>query len=367
MTQASPSPLNAEPIPPEAVKDAPLPWFVRGALCLGLVSAVAMVAMIAVRVTRQQRATNLQERINARQTALRPHKILSPKYRDENRDLVADAPSDPASWLNPDPLVVAYYTGDGGNEPRIDWPGFEAHLQARTGKRIRLTKYSNHVKTIAAIAAGELHIVALHSADVPHVVNDAGFVPVAVLGSESGADGNHMDIAVNPQSNVRQLSDLRGRNLVCTRADSVTGYRAAITVLWYEQGMRPNVDYQVFYSFGQKSSLKGLRNGTIEIAAISNDKLNEELKRRTLEELNLRVVYESQVIARRAIGYIHSLHPDLAGQVNDAILSFENTGGNDDNPSGRPLRFYPANYKEGFEFARQMHDCCEPRSGDYSE
>jgi phosphonate transport system substrate-binding protein len=216
---------------------------------------------------------------------------------------------------------------------------------------------------VAAVQAAKIHLVALHAADVPYLVNQAGFVPWAVLGSAQGASGNHLDLAVLATSPIRSLADVRGRLLTCTRPDSITGYRAAIAVLLGQAGMQPDVDYAIHFSHGQKRSIEGLLDGTHQVAALSDDKLQELLGEGELKEGQLRLIYESQVIPRLTIGCLHQLHPELAAKARAAALAFDNQGAAADAKSAGPMRFVPIDYQADFEFVRQIDDAFDPRFG----
>ena len=60
-----------------------------------------------------------------------------------------------------------------------------------------------------AAAVGEDDSPALHAADTPYVVNNAGFIPVAVVGTESGAHGNHLVLAVAAESKIETIKPMR--------------------------------------------------------------------------------------------------------------------------------------------------------------
>src|SRR5262249_8437393 len=150
----------------------------------------------------------------------------------------------------------------------INWEDFQKHLSQVTGTKVLCQQYNNTVDDVAAVKEGKIHIVALHAADAPYLVNNAGFIPVAVVGSEGAALGNHLDLAVTPASEIKTLSDLRGHTLTCTQPTSITGYRAAIAVLLRDAKLRPNVDYTVNYSLGQTKSILGLAEGEYSAVAL---------------------------------------------------------------------------------------------------
>ena len=133
--------------------------------------------------------------------------------------------------------------------------------------------------------------------------------------------GNKLDIAVSEKSPIKTLADLRNRTLTCTAPDSITGYRAAIAVIAQETGMRPDVDYSLNFSHGQKRSLVGLAKGDFEVAAVSDDKVQSMLKKGTLEPSQYRVIYQSEIVPRLTIGHVYNLAPELASKVTEAILA----------------------------------------------
>jgi phosphonate transport system substrate-binding protein len=363
--EAAPDPASAQPANIRKVGQLAARTTLYAALAL-TVAAMAYAGYHASLETSAMRSS--QARLVANHGLVEPgRKRLSPDYVDGDHDLVADPPADVAKCIDPEVLVVAHYVGDESDAEPIDWEAFRAGLSAATGKQVSLREYNNSAADVADLKSAAIHVVALHSADAPYAVNNAGFVPVAVLGTESGANGNHLVIAAGPRNKIRTLSDLRGHKLTCTRPDSITGYRAAIAVLSQEAGMRPDVDYSINFSHGQKRSLGGLLAGNFEVAALSDDKIQQLVKAEELKPADLRVIYESQVIPRLTLGHAHQLDDPLADKIKSATLAFENQQGPVDELSGKPLRFMPADYRKDFEFVRRIDDCFDPRLHKWSK
>jgi phosphonate transport system substrate-binding protein len=236
-------------------------------------------------------------------------------------------------------------------------------LAQHTGKKVVAHPYTNTAADVADFKDGKTHVVALHAADTPYLVNNAGLTPVAVLGSSSGAIGNHLALAVASDSKIKTLDDVRGRSITATTPVSITGHRAAVAVLLQEAGMRPDVDYFINYSLSQTRSILGIANGDYEIAAWSDDKLQSLLKAGRIKPSDYRIIYESQVIPRFTIGYAYNLVPALAEKVRQTILDFKNAEGPADEEGNPPMHFIAIDYKKDFEFARQIDESFEPRIG----
>jgi phosphonate transport system substrate-binding protein len=288
-------------------------------------------------------------------------KHLAPEYTDKEGRLLADAPSDPKDLLDPDTLVLAHYIDGDVDKQLVDWDALQAVLEQETGRKILRQQYENSAHDVAAVKAGTIQLVALHAADAPYVVNNAGFIPVAVLGTEAGAHGNRLDIAVAADSKIRALGDIRGHKLTCTEPNSMTGYRAAIIVLAQQAGLRLDEDYAINFSLGQKRSVLGLIGGDYSVAALSDDKVQSMLKKGSIKPSDYRVIYQSEVIPRLTIGYVYNLEPTLAAKVASATLNFKNEGGGAEESTGEPMRFFPIEYKTDFEFVRTVDNCFDPR------
>lgn len=338
---------------------------VRLLLYSGLLAAVAVVAYVGFRALQDQASLRAaQDRLVATHGLITPSpKRLSPEYVDADESLVADTPSDPEKLIDPETLVIAHYEGDDDDDERVDWEGFEKYLGEATGKQVVSQPYLNSADEVAAVKAGKIQIVALHAADTPYLVNNAGFVPVAVLGTEKGASGNHLVVAVGPQSDIRSLADVAGHRLTCTRPDSITGYRSAIAILSHEAGLRPGVDYGIHFSFGQKRSIRGLVEGKFEVASLSADKIASLTATGDLKKSDYKVIYESQVIPRLTFGHVHNLKPELAEQISRCALDFDNAGASTMESGNRPMRFFPIDYRKDFAFVRKIDDSFDPRIG----
>ncbi len=226
----------------------------------GLIVAVAVTSFAAFRLSEDRAGVAKSQEQLVASHHLRPgvQNRLAADYADKNGDLLADPPSDPKALLDPETLVLAHYVDADAETQAVNWEGLEAHLAKATGKQVHRQEYRNTSDDVEAVKAGRIHLVALHAADAPYLVNNAGLVPFAVLGTKDGAHGNRLDIAVPAKSKLQTINDVAGHVLTCTSPDSITGYRAAIVVLLAEANLRPHQDYTVTWSHGQKRSILGL-------------------------------------------------------------------------------------------------------------
>src|SRR4029079_19621600 len=104
------------------------------------------------------------------------------EYKDEDHDLVADPPTDPAKMINPDELVFSYVATEEKPIPDETWKELVAAIEKKTGKKIKISHDSKVDEQLADLKNGKLHIVGLNTGLVPIALERAGFVPLCTLG-----------------------------------------------------------------------------------------------------------------------------------------------------------------------------------------
>lgn len=340
-------------------------------LCLGAAAGWVFIEYLHKQNADAEKNTGAQVAVRSTGLVEPRGKHLAPEFTDKDGRLLADPPA-ADQLLDPQTLVVAHLAQSDPDTPAISWQEFNAHLEKVTGRKVQEKIYDNGSMQMASIKDGAITIVAMHAADAPFLVNNYGYQPVAVLAEGEGVSGNHLDFIVPAKSSITKMADIRDKNLVCSVPSSITGYRAAIAVLMQKEGLRPNVDYNIIWSMGQKRSITGTTKGEYAVAAISDDKLKSLLKKGTVAPAEYRIIFESEVIPRTTIGYFCNLKPELAAKVREAILSFNmsksavtSTAGVDGedglDSSEKPMHFVATDYKKDFKFVREIDDRFDPR------
>ena len=226
----------------------------RGLLCSALVAAIAVVAVFGFKALqdKSEMRKSQDEIVSWHGLVPRTEKHSAAEYTDKDGRLVADPPADSQKLIDPDTIVVAHYQDADKSAQIVDWGDFQGFLSKATGKKVVVQEYQNSADDVAAIKHGKTHVVALHAANAPYVVNNAGFIPIAVLADESAAHGNRLDLAVRTSSDIKALADIKGHTLTCSAPDSITGYarrsrfwlrkpacgRVSITILPFRLGKR---------------------------------------------------------------------------------------------------------------------------------
>lgn len=290
-----------------------------------------------------------------------PKKHLDSRFKDEDRDLLADPPT-ADKCVEPATLHLATIgSADGPNPFDIDEIG--RAIAAATGKKVETSTFTNLKDELPRITAGTADIVIVRGAETPYMVNTFGFIPFAVARDDRGPIGHRMDIVVNAKSPIKAISEIRGHPLLCSLPLSIVGCRAAVAYLHEKENMNPDGDFQVVYSGSMKQSCVDIDSGKREIAALSNDKLHTLCENGTISPSHYRVLYESEVMPRFTIGYFYNLSPVVAQQVKAATLAFVGspTDADINPPVDGSVRFVPINYAKDFVTLRQIDDAFDAR------
>jgi phosphonate transport system substrate-binding protein len=248
---------------------------------------------------------------------------ISAKFTDANKDLVADAPADATKLVDPAEIVFTYVASD-DNTAKLEavFKPFTDALSAATGKPVKYLAIGDVDTEMNALSDGRLHVCAFNTGSVPTAVDVAGFVPVALLGGESGPSSYQLKIIASPKSNIGSVEALRGRELALTEMSSNSGYKAPLVLLQQKYGMRPGFDFGIRYSQGYTPSIDGLVDGTFEAIAVASDVLARAERAGKIKPADYRVLYTSDAFPTACFGYAYNLKPDLAAKIQSAVLAF---------------------------------------------
>lgn len=282
---------------------------------------------------------------------------LNPPFVDTVGDMVADVPTDPAEWLDPDVLLFSYTPVEDPAVYREAWSEFIAYLEEKTGKTVHFYPVQNYAAQLEALRAGRLHVAGVNTGSVPFAVNVAGFIPFAIMASEDGVFGYEMEVIVHQDSDIHTLEDLRGRQLALVSPTSNSGFKAPTALLEAEFGMLPDVDYTTAFSGRHDNSILGVFNKDYDAAAIANTVAVRMAGQGVIDASQLRTIYTSQTFPTTAYGHVHNLHPELAETIRNAFYEFDWTGTGLEETFGvlsgdNRSRFIPITYQEHWEVIR---------------
>jgi len=283
---------------------------------------------------------------------------LNERFTDADENLVADTPANTNELIDPDTIIFSYVAVEEAEEYRVRWQPFVDHLAKVTGRPVEYGLWTTTDDQLKALRDGGLHVTGLNTGSVPVAVTQAGFVPVCKLPSEDGSGTYHMEFIVPADSRLFRPKDLYGHELVLTRPGSNSGYKAPLVLLWSDFELKPGRDFNFRTSGAHVNSIQGIAEGRFQAAAVAGDLLKRAVENGDINANQYRSIYTSESFPTACLGYAHSLSPDLAEKVREALATFDWAGTSMDGsiaPMGRTT-FINANYKDDWALIRRIDD-----------
>lgn len=250
--------------------------------------------------------------------------VLDVRYCDENGDLTADAPKDPAQWLDPDVLVFSYTPVEDPSVYENVFTEFMEYLSKKTGKKVKWYGAESYAAQVEAMRSGRLHVAGISTGPTCFGVNLAGYVPFAIMSGPKGY-GYKLQLITWKGSGIRKVSEMKGKKVAHVTPSSNSGNQAP-RALFKDLGVIPDEDYKVLYSGKHDNSIMGVANRDYDAAPIASSVLVRMVDKGVVNMDDLVVIWESDPFPTTSYGHAHNLKPELAEKIKDAFYSFDWTG-----------------------------------------
>ena len=113
-------------------------------------------------------------------------------YCDANKDMVADAPTDPKKWKNPSTIVFTYTPVEDPAVYENIFKPFTTHLAKCLDKKVVFYQVQSNAAEIEAMRSGRLHVGGFSTGPTAFAVNLAGAIPFAVKGTAKEFQGYNL-------------------------------------------------------------------------------------------------------------------------------------------------------------------------------
>ena len=281
---------------------------------------------------------------------------MDPRFTDKDGDLVADIPTDPKQWVDPDTLVFAYTPVEDPAVYAKVWDGFIKHMEQVTGKKVQFFPVQSNAAQLEAMRAGRLHVAGFNTGSNPIAVNCAGFRSFAMMARADNSFGYEMEIITYPGSGISEIEDIRGGKMAFTSQTSNSGFKAPSALLAAEYGLIAEKDYEPVFSGKHDNSILGVANKDYPVAAIANSVLNRMLSREVVKPEQIQTIYKSQTFPTTGYGVVYNLHPELQKKIQEAFFSFpwEGSALKEEFKNSGEAKFIPITYKEHWAVVRTI-------------
>ena len=281
---------------------------------------------------------------------------LDSRFRDADRDLVADPPKDPAKFIDPAVLKFASIPNEDELRSSEVWMDFVKAIGTATGKKVEQLEFSGMDEQLAAFERGDLHVAVFNTGAVPSAVNTCGFVPLCTFGRADRTYGYKMQIIVPASSSLHAVEDIRGCKFAFTDRNSNSGFKLPLVLLKDEFNLLPDRDYNWRFTFSHETSIGGVAARDYDAAAVASDVLEREFNEDNQLRRRIRVIYESERFPPAALGVAWNLSPQLSAKLRAAILEFKMPGTSLDQEFKRSgvTQFVPISYKDDWALMRRI-------------
>jgi phosphonate transport system substrate-binding protein len=277
---------------------------------------------------------------------------LDEMYCDENMDLVADPPTDPNDWKDPGTLVFTYTPVEDPAVYKDAFADFQRYLSEKTGKEVIYYTVQSNAAEVEAMRSGRLHIAGFSTGPTGFAVNLAGYVPIAVKGTEEGFQGYNLIVVVKKDSDINELADIKGKRVAHTSASSNSG-NLAPRAIFPQHGVVPGEDYEVLYSGKHDQSILGVDHGDYDAAPVASDVFYRMAEAGRINGDDFKIVFTSPRFPTSSFGYAHNLSPELAKTIVDAFYSYRFTPEMQETFGGAD-RFFPVTYEKDWKVIRDI-------------
>ena len=283
---------------------------------------------------------------------------LDSRYQDNDGDLIADIPADPANQIDPSTLIFSYTPVE---DPAVYvdvWKEFLDHLSDFTGKPVLFFPVQSNAAQIEAMRAGRLHIAGVNTGSNPLAVACAGFRPFTMMASDDGSFGYEMEIITYPGSGIEKPEDLKGRVLAFTAETSNSGFKAPSALLKSEFGLERDKDFTPRFSGAHDNSILGVANKDYDAAAVANSVKARMIDRGLVTEDQLKTIYTSQTFPTTGFGMAYNLTPELQEKIRQAFFSFDWEGTKllEEFSKSGDTKFIPITFKDDWAVIRQIDE-----------
>ncbi len=276
---------------------------------------------------------------------------LDVMYCDANHDLVADPPTDPKKFRDPNTLVFAFTPVEDPSIYEKLFQPFMGHLSQCVGKKTVFFAVQSNSAEIEAMRSGRLHIAAFSTGPTNFAVNIAGAVPFAIRGTAGVPEGVSIQLIVRKDSPYKKITDLKGKKVAHTSPSSNSG-NLAPRALFPALGLTPDKDYQVVFSGKHDQSVLGVKSGDYDAAPVASDVLQHMIERGVVKADDFNTLYVSEKFPTDSYAYAHDLDPKLVEKIKSCFFDYrippemaKGLGGD---------RFLPAEYKKDWALVRQV-------------
>jgi len=230
----------------------------------------------------------------------------------------------PASESHPlgseeNPLVMAFVPSTEAEKVIESGEELTALLKDATGLSFKAQMSTSYVGIVEAMAVSKVQVAWLPPMAYvyAHDRNGDQVILKVVRGGKATYRG---EIVVMADSEIQELSDLRGKRLAFTDQTSTSGHYYPAALL-REAGLDPEADVEPLFAGGHDAAVLALVKGSVDAACCYEDARDKLLDMGFPDIMQTtRVIAYTDEIPADNVAVIKDLEPELATKVKDGLL-----------------------------------------------
>ena len=239
---------------------------------------------------------------------------LDAMYCDANKDMVADAPTDPKKWKNPSTIVFTYTPVEDPAVYENIFKPFTTHLAKCLDKKVVFYQVQINAAEIEAMRSGRLHVGGFSTGPTAFAVNLAGAVPFAVKGNAKEFQGYNLIVDREGELAVpeaRRPQGQEGRAHVAVVELRATWRRSRCS---RARASRRTRTTRSSSPASTTSRCMGVDSGDYDAAPSPPTSSTAWRVRGQIKEADFRIIYRSQKFPTSSFAYAHDLDPEARRQ-----------------------------------------------------
>ncbi|MDG5818246.1 phosphate/phosphite/phosphonate ABC transporter substrate-binding protein [Natronococcus sp. A-GB7] len=244
-----------------------------------------------------------------------------PRYGDELWEV-----DDESEYISPDPIEMTFVPDEDpaalerAMEPLMD------QIEEYTGHSVNYVPVDSYAATVEAMRAGRLHFGRVSGGTMPYAANIAGAHPIAHIMEDDEYGNAFWMVTRRDNDEINTVADLEGIEVTHADPGSGSGNLEPRVFIEDDAGLVAEEDYDVDFSGGHDTSLRGIEQGDYEVGPCGGPTFANMVEQGQIDPENFKVIYMGPVMPRGPMSYVYNLEPDLVEGITKALLEHDYSG-----------------------------------------
>lgn len=223
----------------------------------------------------------------------------------------------------PEKIRVGFIPTEGNADIKKRFQPLTEHLQNILGVEVEAFSASDYAGIITAMSHKHIDFAYFGPKSYTEAAEKAGAQALVLELNKERNPGYNGIIIVRKDSDMKKLSDIKGRVFAFTDPNSTSGYLVPNVLFARELNVKPkNYFKQVKFSGSHGASILAVKNGAVEVAATNNIDLDRMIEKGQASMNDFRILWTSELIPGAPMAARQDLPESLKAAFAGAMLMF---------------------------------------------